>query len=73
MSTEKILEELRARQRRLGTPAELPGDMKAAQDLAHLINNRLTVEELTRFLKDTAHPFAVNDTASPIESARQKR
>jgi hypothetical protein len=66
MSTEKILEELRARQRRLGTAEELPGDLTEARDLAHQINNQRTVELLGQFVKDTAQPFEKSDTTPPM-------
>jgi hypothetical protein len=41
------LEELNLRERRLGTADELPDDFPRVRDLAHFINNRLTVELLT--------------------------
>jgi hypothetical protein len=62
MSNEHILEELRTRQRRLGTPAEQPEDMNAARDLAHLLNNQLTADALREFVNGTKEPFATDDT-----------
>jgi hypothetical protein len=42
--------ELQLCQRRLGTPAELPGDFERVLQLAHEINNQITVD----FLRETS-------------------
>jgi hypothetical protein len=48
--------ELQLCQRRLGTPAELPGDFERVLQLAHEINNQITVD----FLREST------DSRSPL-------
>ncbi len=55
-----MLEELRQRQRRLGTAAELPDDYDRVCELAHDLNNRLTATQLIAEL-------AANDIPLPPE------
>jgi hypothetical protein len=46
----ELYRDLRACQRRLGTAHEATDDFQQVLMLAHEINNRLLVEELSRFL-----------------------
>jgi hypothetical protein len=55
----RALEELRFRQRRLGTCCERPDDHERVCELAHLLNNRATVEMLlsaTRAIEGCSSP-----------------
>ncbi len=46
----ELHEQLQAHERRLGTPAELPGDFDRARALAHEINNRAQRDYLRALL-----------------------
>jgi hypothetical protein len=46
-----VVEELRLRQARLGTPAERPEDFRIVRDLAHQLNNHLAAESLLASVK----------------------
>ncbi len=40
------IDELKAVEKRLGSPAELPADMEQAREIAHRVNNLLTTYRL---------------------------
>ena len=44
----RIMAELELRERRLGTPAEAPDDFGRVRELAHELNNLLTITMLRR-------------------------
>jgi hypothetical protein len=51
LTHELVVEELRLRQKRLGTLAERPEDFRVIRDLAHQLNNHLAAESLLASVK----------------------
>ena len=61
-----LLAELRVRQCRLGTAAELPEDYERVCDLAHAINNRITISRVAEELGVDERQFLLStEDSSP--------